>query len=50
MLSDGAARAPQAERQKLQLVLIISEARPAVSSSLRSLFAFSRIIHPRPIL
>lgn len=41
MLSDDAARAPEAERQKLQLVLIISEARPAVSPSLRGLSAFS---------
>lgn len=46
MLSDGAPGAPQAERQKLQLVLIISEARPAVSPVLGSLvaIAFSGII------
>ena len=39
MLSDCAPRAPQAEGQKLQLVLTISEARPAVSPFLRNLFA-----------
>jgi len=41
VLSDCAPQAPQAKGQKLQLVLVVSEARPAASPFLGSLFALA---------